>query len=82
MHLFNQFGEKVFFGKYVNLNGVFGGLIAGNWGYGDEGDNMGWFAGRWVNHNLTSIGTLGGHWKIKPDSERNGFLHGKWKRNR
>lgn len=78
----NRFGEKVFFGKYINLNGRFGGLIAGNWDYGEEGDNMGWFAGRWVNRSLTSIGTLKGHWKIRPDSERHGFFHGKWKRTR
>ncbi len=78
----NRVGEKVFFGKYVNLNGRFGGLVAGNWDYSDDSDTMGWFAGRWVNHSLTAIGKLKGRWKVKPDSDRFGFFHGKWRRTR
>jgi len=78
----NRFSEKVFFGKYISLNGRFGGLIAGNWDYADDQENSGWFAGRWVNRSLTAIGTLKGHWKIREDNPRHGFFHGKWKRTR
>ena len=73
---------KVYHGKYVTLNGQFGGLLSGHWGFADADTTKGWLQGRWVNRSLNSIGTMKGHWNIKEDSPRHGFLNGKWRKTR
>ena len=78
----NSHEIKVFHGKYVTVNGRFGGLLSGNWGYAQDDTTKGWLDGRWVNKNLTNIGKVKGHWKIKKDNNRHGFFNGKWKKTR
>jgi hypothetical protein len=73
----NRRGEKVFFGKFISLNGEFRGLIAGEWEF-VEGEEGGVFRGRWVNRSLTVAGTLRGHFKTGRAGDRRGFFEGRW----
>ncbi|MFQ5604400.1 MAG: hypothetical protein ACE5HS_14115 [bacterium] len=74
----NQFGNKVFKGKYISLNGEFRGLLAGQWAYrGDE--NRGFFKGRWVNREHTTVGTLHGHFKTGRQGDGRGFFQGRYR---
>lgn len=66
-----QNGERVFFGKYINLAGEFQGLFAGH--YGD-----GHFAGRWHTRS-GDIGALGGRYRESlPGPEIGGHFIGRW----
>ncbi len=78
----NRNDRKVFHGKYILLNGQFGGLLTGVWDYSEASTSEGWMAGRWVNRSLTTIGTLRGHWIINEENENRGFFHGQWRRTR
>ena len=78
----NSYGANVFHGKYIDLNGRFGGLLTGRSGYAENSQTEGWMAGRWVNRSLTQIGTLKGHWVIKPDDDQHGFFQGEWRKIR
>lgn len=73
----NKRGQKVFFGKYISLNGQFRGLLAGKWEF-TRGENVGVFRGRWVDRNLNTRGTLKGHFKTGGPGDRRGFFHGRW----
>ena len=70
-------GEKVFFGKYVGLNGEFGGVIAGHWRY-DRDERGGVFEGKWFNRDRQENGTLAGHFKLGRPGDGRGFFHGRW----
>lgn len=66
-----QSGEKVFFGKYIDLDGQFVGIFAGR--YGDEQ-----FEGRWLNR-AGDVGAFGGRYRdtaIDPDGV--GHFMGRW----
>jgi hypothetical protein len=64
-------GERVFFGKYINLEGKFRGIYAGR--YGD-----GHFAGRWL-HRSGDKGALGGLYRETiPGPEVGGHFLGRW----
>ena len=61
--------EKVFFGKYIGLDGHFRGLIRGTWGFDLDDSTKGWFDGIWAGHNGRGLGELHGRWEsILPDS--------------
>jgi hypothetical protein len=62
-------GEMVFFGKYVDLNGHFGGLLRGVWGFNTGDETSGWFNGVWAGSDSRPIGTLGGVWSSTPPEE-------------
>jgi hypothetical protein len=65
-------GEKVFFGKYINSQGLFMGLFAGHYGDGD-------FAGKWL-HKAGEVGVLGGHYvEDIPGPETGGHFLGGWR---
>lgn len=72
----NDAGDKVFFGKMIDLNGRFEGLVKGEWGTGDS-EHGGWYAGRWVDRNLGIRGGLKGNWERSPHCN-GGFFRGEW----
>lgn len=64
-------GEKVFFGKYIDLDGRFVGLFAGR--YGDEH-----FEGRWLDR-AGDVGAFGGRYRdTSLDPEGIGHFMGRW----
>lgn len=74
----NRFGNKVFKGKYISLNGEFRGLIAGQWNY-ERGENGGFFQGRWVNRNHDTVGIIRGKFKTGRAGDRRGFFHARYR---
>jgi len=79
----NSSGEKVFYGKYVDMSGRFMGILKGNYGKCeddiDDSLPMGWFRGIWINRWRVVGGELRGHWAA--DSEGHGYFHGRWRSN-
>ncbi|MBN2093441.1 hypothetical protein JW964_27700, partial [candidate division KSB1 bacterium] len=67
------------YGKWIDLRGRFQGLLAGNWGYGDDHSN-GWMEGRWVNHSLVTAGKFQAKWVSGKAGSGKGFFHGRWHR--
>ena len=74
----NKRGVKVAFGKYINIDGSFGGLLAGEWGYRGAGRNHGWFNGRWVDQDRVTRGSFKTVWKTGRPGSGRGFFHGRW----
>ncbi len=79
----NAKGEKVFYGKCIDLNGSFRGFLRGQWGEAglDVGESTtryyGWFRGQILNADRTPIGTLSGHWRSSRGGT-DGFFQGVW----
>jgi len=78
----NDAGKKVFFGKMIDLNGRFEGLVKGEWGHRPSVDvvsagQAGWYSGRWVDRNLGIKGTLKGNWE-RSARGNGGFFRGAW----
>ena len=72
----NAEGEQVFFGKYIDRNGQFAGLLGGTWAATEE-PGHGEFHGHWTNDGQAIEGHLGGRYLDLP--ERNGgFFQGRW----
>ena len=64
-------GERVFFGKYIALDGTFRGIFRGH--YGD-----GHFEGRWISR-AGDVGALGGQYRESiPGPETGGGFLGRW----
>lgn len=64
-------GDKVFFGKYINTDGQFRGIFAGQY---DSGS----FVGRWL-HRSGDKGLLGGEYRETiPGPETGGHMLGRW----
>jgi hypothetical protein len=64
-------GNKVFFGKYIDLDGTFKGIFAGHY-------RNGHFLGRWMSRS-GDIGALGGHYRETiPGPEIGGHFAGRW----
>lgn len=72
----NDAGEKVFYGKMIDDNGRFQGIVRGQW-ENEPGINAGWFAGRWVDRHLDIRGALKGEWR-RSDRCHGGFFRGRW----
>jgi hypothetical protein len=72
----NDKGEKVFFGKMIDNNGRFEGIMRGHWD-NRAGHNGGHFWGRWVDRNLKIRGGLKGEWR-RSDRCHGGFYRGRW----
>ena len=65
-------GNKVFFGKYINDDGQFRGIFAGQY---DDGQ----FVGRWINRDRDEVGALGGEYReLIPGPETGGHMLGRW----
>ncbi|MBN2070598.1 MAG: hypothetical protein JW814_03990 [Candidatus Krumholzibacteriota bacterium] len=77
----NSAGEHKFFGKYINMNGRFRGILRGDYGLAPtmsiEDPGFGWFEGEWLGRDRLRQGVLKGEWIS--DGEGLGFFHGKWK---
>jgi hypothetical protein len=80
-------GEQVFFGKYIDPDGAFLGILRGRWGVtGVEQDRNGesvvhgWFRGSWVNAENSELGEIAGHFRSREGEF--GFLRGRWCRGR
>jgi hypothetical protein len=83
----NAAGERVFFGKYIDRQGHFMGILRGTFGPPDEispGESPsanakrphGWFAGEWIDKNIDVQGKLRGRWIAAEDGK--GLFHGIW----
>ena len=71
-------GKRVLFGKYIHLDGRFGGLLAGGWGYADDSDRRGWLKGIWFGRQRQVLGHFKGVWKSGRAGDGRGFFHGRW----
>ena len=83
----NGSGERVFFGKYIDPQGHFRGILRGTFGPprdpaldgGADADAKrphGWFAGEWIDGTVDVQGKLRGHWIAAEDGK--GLFHGVW----
>ena len=77
----NSAGERVFFGKYVDEEGRFMGILRGHYGPAPalDAENRfprGWFEGTWIGRDRIVKGRLKGHWAA--DEPGFGFFHGVW----
>ncbi|MGH7493227.1 MAG: hypothetical protein ACREOO_12670 [bacterium] len=70
-------GEKLFFGKYIGLNGGFSGLLAGDWRYNGD-DDAGVFEGIWFDSDLQKSGVVAGNFKLGRSEDCDGFFNGRW----
>jgi hypothetical protein len=70
-------GEKVFFGKYIGVNGEFLGLLSGQWTH-DGDENRGNFQGQWLTSDRQAAGVLHGHFKAGRPGDGRGYLQGRW----
>ena len=79
-------GRQVFFGKYIDLDGRFRGILRGTWdrvrihesGRPDHaGRHHGHFRGEWVDGDEALIGHVRGAWVAVPGEGR-GFFEGRW----
>lgn len=80
----NSAGEQVFFGKYVNLQGEFKGIIKGEYGRSpdltaDAAHPHGWFHGHWFGRDRIVQGRLKGKWFS--NGAGYGYFHGVWGMN-
>ncbi len=84
----NDSGVNVFFGKWIDNNGFFQGLLRGYWGttpnhHANDRAKFragGWFVGGVFDGNATLIGELSGKFK-RGDSTHVGFFQGRWRLN-
>jgi hypothetical protein len=77
----NSDGERVFFGKYIDMTGRFKGILRGYYGPApdvavDSEHPYGFFQGTWINEDGLISGRLQGHWIS--DEPGFGFFHGIW----
>lgn len=82
---FDDQGRAVFFGKYIHLDGGFGGFLRGEWeASGMEQDPIhhrhGSFHGEWVSRDGYALGRLRGHWARTSDGP--GVFSGAWRGGR
>lgn len=73
----NLAGEEVFFGKYIDWDGNFKGLLRGHVEVdrGELNAGAGRFVGVWSNANRDLEGSLHGHWSV---THNRGFFDGRW----
>jgi hypothetical protein len=85
----NSSDERVFFGKYIDMQGHFMGILRGRFGSPGpgkrDGDGAqcpdpkrphGWFKGEWIDDKVNVQGRLQGHWIA--NDEGKGLFHGVW----
>ena len=79
-------GNKVFFGKYIGLDGEYLGLLRSGWGHRQR-PGTGWIRGVWEADGEDIEGLLRGVWTdpwnnhhslTAETNHRHGFFHGKW----
>jgi hypothetical protein len=73
---YDEEGNPVFFGKYINRSGGFRGLLVGTWVPADE-TGRGEFHGHWVNAAETIEGLVAGRFLNLPE-RAGGFFQGRW----
>ncbi len=78
---YNDAGRRVLFGKYIDENGGFKGILRGTWSpVTQEGRQferrIGTFEGRWVSENDRHAGNVAGRWQLM-DNEP-GRYDGRW----
>ncbi|MCK4539195.1 MAG: hypothetical protein KAV42_10405 [Candidatus Krumholzibacteria bacterium] len=80
----NSIGEKVFFGKYIDFNGRFRGILRGTWNHSLDAEVTsypphGWYEGIWMGRAGGVKGPLKGKWIA--DEAGHGYFNGVWKMN-
>jgi len=70
-------GNRVFFGKYIDRAGRFGGFLGGTWEPADEESNWAAFHGQWMSRSGETEGLLGGRAFNLPVTP-GGFFEGRW----
>jgi hypothetical protein len=73
----NVHGQEVFFGKYIDWDGNFKGLLRGRVEVdrGELNAGAGRFVGRWTNEDMGAEGSLHGRWNV---TRNRGFFDGRW----
>ena len=74
---YNEDGERVFFGTYINRSGQFMGLLGGTWEPVEDRPGHGRFIGHWTSDGETRDGALGGRYLHLPERP-GGFYQGRW----
>ncbi len=77
----NDIGRRVMFGKYIDENGGFKGILRGTWNVARDGGEdrmvrMGTFEGRWVSDTDSNAGSIAGRWQIGRGGH--GHYDGRW----
>ncbi len=79
----NDLGEQVFFGKYIDNQGRFGGFLRGTWEAQVVGEEEsaglrenGSFTGDWIDARGNAVGHLQGRWTRR--GENGGMFQGSW----
>ncbi|MCP4705804.1 MAG: hypothetical protein GY865_14490 [candidate division Zixibacteria bacterium] len=82
-HLRGTWGEKKFFGKYVDKFGQFEGLIKGQYHTGNSlspnHNHSGWFRGHYYDANGNILGVLKGHYHENRAKDMMGCFFGRWR---
>jgi len=74
-------GRNVLYGKYIDTDGNFQGLIRGTFGAGPHGpgqEPQGWMRGHWYDENEQIRGTFRAQWKEARGRGRAGYFRGMW----
>ncbi|MCK4546311.1 MAG: hypothetical protein KAW17_02625 [Candidatus Eisenbacteria sp.] len=77
-------GRNVLFGKYVDIDGNFMGLLRGTFGRHpttSRTDGVGWFRGHWFDKDHEVQGAFAGRWKEPRGRGNNGYFRGIWGRD-
>ncbi len=74
---YDEVGNRVFFGKYIDRRGTFRGLLSGTWEPADDTRNLSSFEGRWITASGSAEGLLGGT-AHGVEGYPGGFFEGRW----
>ncbi|MBU8870613.1 MAG: hypothetical protein KOO60_07105 [Gemmatimonadales bacterium] len=73
----DQTGNRVFFGKYIDRQGRFRGMLVGTWELAAEERDLAAFSGHWVSASGNAEGRLGGR-AYSVEGSSGGFFAGRW----
>ncbi len=74
----NARGYRVYFGKLIDRNGAFVGLVRGTWDHSLHTPGSGPFRGVWLDEEERAFGAMRGLWERRGPSG-DGFFHGAWR---
>lgn len=76
----NENGQKIFYAKRIDANGVFQEFISGEWGQTATGlggaEMIGWFRGTMSSGATAGGGMVQGHWRTQSGTA--GYFAGRW----
>ena len=82
-HLEGTWADGEFYGKYIDENGQFEGLLKGGYHSGNSASakhrHSGWFRGYYYDADGNILGVLKGNYHEVPKNSTMGFFQGRWK---